>query len=84
MQSKVYCYFSNIEHSNLPARPDGLVVGDEVGQLFVQRRGGVDVNRVAETQGAVGVGPDPLVAVGNVAGEPGGQGAPDIGQFPVH
>ena len=42
----------------------------------------MDVNRVAETQGAVGVGPNPLVAVGDLVGEPRCQGAPDVGQFP--
>ena len=59
------------------------MVGDEVWQLLVERRGGVDVDRVAEAEGAVGVRPDPLVAVGNLVRQPRGQGATDVGQFPA-
>ena len=67
---------------NVPARLDSLMVGDEVWQLLIEGRRGVDVDRVAETQGAVCVGSDPLVAVGDLVWEPGCQGATDVGQFP--
>ena len=59
------------------------MVGDEVGQLLVERRGGVDVDGVAEAEGAVGVGPHTLVAVSNLVGQPRGQGAADVGQLPA-
>ena len=73
----------NQSSTYVPARLDGLVVGDEVGQLLVERRGGVDVDGVAEAEGAVRVGPNTLVAVGNLVGQPRSQGATDVGQLPA-
>ena len=59
------------------------MVGDEVWQLLVERRGGVDVDGVAEAEGAVRVRPDTLVAVRHLVRQPRGKRAADVGQFPA-
>ena len=80
VRSKFHHFELGDELEPAPNAGGGLEVvgGGEVFLVPVNPLGEIGAGR---NEGAIGVRPDPLVAVGHLVGQPRGQGATDVGQF---